>query len=405
MLLAPDCFGTALTAAQAADALAAGWRGGAPHDEVTTCPMADGGPGFVATLRTSLGGDVDAVTVTGPLGDRVPAAVLRLGTTAYVESAHALGLDLVPPARRDPTRTTSAGAGVLLAAALAGGARRVVVGLGGSATNDAGAGLLAELADTLLGEGAVGTAGAVLRRGGGALHDVREQDLRWLPALRDALRDVDLVAAVDVDVPLLGLQGASAGFAPQKGATPEQAQDLERALGVFAHAAAAALGPDPVRRDLLAPPAARPGARPGARSGASRWTALPGAGAAGGVGFALALLGGRLVPGASLVADALGLPDRIAAHDLVVTGEGRTDWQSLHGKVVAEVAARALPLAVPTVVVAGEVLVGRRELSAAGVAAAYAVADGAEQVAAALADPAGTLAARAARVARTWSPA
>ncbi|MFS0706457.1 glycerate kinase, partial [Cellulomonas sp. 179-A 9B4 NHS] len=136
-----------------------------------------------------------------------------------------------------------------------------------------------------------------------------------------------------------------------------------------------------------------------------RWTGLPGAGAAGGTGFALALLGGRLLPGASLVADAVDLPARIAAHDVVVTGEGRTDWQSLHGKVVAEVAARALPLAVPTVVVAGEVLVGRRELSAAGVAAAYAVADGAEQVAAALSDPAGTLAARTARVARTWSPA
>lgn len=398
VLLAPDCFGTALTAAQAADALAAGWRRGASHDEVATCPLADGGPGFLATLQASLGGDVDPVTVTGPLGDRAPAAVLRVGTTAYVESAHALGLDLVPPARRDPTRTTSAGAGELVAAALAGGARRVVVGLGGSATNDAGAGLLVALADALLGPGAAGERAAALRRGGGALEDVREQDLSWLPALRDALRGVDLVAAVDVDVPLLGLQGASAGFAPQKGATPEQAQDLERALGVFAHAAAGALGPDPVRRDLLAPAAGRRGAT------ATRWTALPGAGAAGGAGFALALVGGRLVPGASLVADAVGLPERIAAHDLVVTGEGRTDWQSLHGKVVAEVAARALPLAVPTVVVAGEVVVGRRELSAAGVAAAYAVAEGPEQVAAALADPARTLADRAARVARTWSP-
>ncbi|TGY79849.1 glycerate kinase, partial [Cellulomonas shaoxiangyii] len=137
---------------------------------------------------------------------------------------------------------------------------------------------------------------------------------------------------------------------------------------------------------------------------AHRWTSLPGAGAAGGAGFALALLGARLLPGAALVADAVGLAARIAAHDLVVTGEGRTDWQSLHGKVVAEVAARALPLAVPTVVVAGEVLVGRRELSAAGVAAAYAVAERPDQVAAALADPAGSLAARATRVARTWSP-
>ncbi|WP_203793599.1 glycerate kinase, partial [Cellulomonas oligotrophica] len=138
---------------------------------------------------------------------------------------------------------------------------------------------------------------------------------------------------------------------------------------------------------------------------AARLAGLPGAGAAGGLGFALALLGARLLPGAALVADAVGLAGRVAAHDLVVTGEGRTDWQSLHGKVVAEVAARALPQAVPTVVVSGEVTVGRRELAAAGVAAAYAVAEGPEAVARALADPATTLAVRAARVARTWSPA
>lgn len=400
VLLAPDSFGTALTAAAAAEALAAGWRAGAPHDDVTACPLADGGPGFVATLRTSLGGTLDAVTVTTPLGAPTPAALLRVGGTAYVESAHALGLDLVPPARRDPTRTTSAGAGELVAAALAGGAGRVVVGLGGSATNDAGAGLLAALADAVLGAGAAGPSAPVLRAGGGGLGALRPEDLGWLPDLRDALRGVDLVAAVDVDVPLLGLQGASAGFAPQKGATPEQAQDLERALGGFAHAAAAALGAGRTRPGLLA---ADDGAGRDAR--AHRWTGLPGAGAAGGAGFALALLGARLLPGASLVADAVDLPARIAAHDLVVTGEGRTDWQSLHGKVVAEVAARALPLAVPAVVVAGEVLVGRRELSAAGVTAAYAVSERPEQVAGALADPAGTLAARTARVARTWSPA
>ena len=219
-------------------------------------------------------------------------------------------------------------------------------------------------------------------------------DLAGLRELRDRLREVELVVATDVDVPLLGLHGASAGFAAQKGATPEQAQDLERALGHFAHAATAALG-DAVRPDLLA------GARPA--STASRLTAAPGAGAAGGLGFGLALLGARLVPGSVFVADAVGLGDLIADHDVVVTGEGRFDWQSLHGKVVSEVASRALAHAVPTVVVAGEVLVGRRELSAAGITAAYAVGESPEQVAAALAAPAQTLAARAARVARTWS--
>ncbi|MBO3086947.1 glycerate kinase [Cellulomonas sp. zg-ZUI40] len=397
VLLAPDGFGTSLTPAEAAEALRLGWADGAPHDTVDVCPLADGGPGFVATLHATLGGDLVPVTVTSPVGEPAPAALLRVGATVHIESAHALGLALVPPHLRDPSRTTSRGAGELLAAALP-GAQRVVVGLGGSATNDAGAGILAALADALLPAGSVAPdVAARLGSGGGALGDVSAEDLRWLPDLRAALRTVDLLAAVDVDVPLLGLQGASAGFSPQKGATPQQAQDLERALGSFAHAATTALGP--VRTgpgaDLLGAPDARGG----------RLSALPGAGAAGGVGFALALLGARLLPGARLVADAVDLPARIAVHDLVVTGEGRTDWQSLHGKVVAEVAARALPFAVPVVVVSGEVLVGRRELSAAGVTAAYAVAERPGAVQAALADPAGTLRVRAARVARTWSPA
>lgn len=395
--MAPDGFGTSLTPAEAAAALRAGWQEGAPHDEVAACPMADGGPGFVATLHATLGGDLEPVTVTAPVGAATPAAVLRVGGTAHVESAHALGLDLVPPDRRDPTRTTSRGAGELLVAALP-GARRVVVGLGGSATNDAGAGMLAALAEALLPAGTVAPdVAARLGAGGGGVGDLAPDDLRWLPDLRAALRGVDLLAAVDVDVPLLGLQGASAGFSPQKGATPEQAQDLERALGAFAHAATTALG------DVRTGPGADLLGGPDARG--ARLTALPGAGAAGGLGFALALLGARLLPGAALVADVVDLPARIAAHDLVVTGEGRTDWQSLHGKVVAEVAARALPLAVPAVVLSGEVQVGRRELAAAGITAAYAVAEGPDAVRAALADPVGSLRARAARVARTWSPA
>lgn len=392
VLIAPDGFGTALTPAQAADAMREGWAQGAPHDLVGVCPLADGGPGFVATLQATTGGVLEPVTVTSPTGLRTPAALLRVGAVAYVESAHALGLDLVPPDRRDPTRTTSRGAGELVAAALP-WAQRVVVGLGGSATNDAGAGLLLALADAVLPAGRVpADVAAVLGGGGGELGDVRPDDLSWLPELRAALRHVDLLAAVDVDVPLLGLQGASAGFSVQKGATPGQAQDLERALGAFAHAAAEALGRAAGTSDLLGGEPWRP-------------ALLPGAGAAGGTGFALALLGGRLLPGARLVADAVGLPGRIAEHDLVVTGEGRTDWQSLHGKVVSEVAARALPAAVPVVVVSGQVEVGRRELAAAGVSAAYAVTAPGQDVRDALADPAGTLRVRTARVARTWSPA
>ena len=390
VLIAPDSFGSSLTAAEAADTMAGAWRATAPHDEVVTCALSDGGPGFVATLQRALGGELVPVTVTSPVGVPVPAVVLLAGSTAYVESAQALGLPLVPAELRDPTRTSSRGAGELLAAAVRTGARRVVVGLGGSATNDAGAGALVGLADAL----GVGGLGDVLGAGGGVLGGVTADDLAGLRALRDRLRDVDLVVATDVDVPLLGLQGASAGFAPQKGATPEQAQELERALGHFARAAVEALG-DAVRPDLLA------GSRP--TSATSRLASAPGAGAAGGLGFGLALVGARLAPGSAFVADAVGLDVLIGAHDVVVTGEGRFDWQSLHGKVVSEVASRALAHAVPTVVVAGEVLVGRRELLAAGITAAYAVSETPEQVAAALAAPEHALSTRAARVARTWS--
>lgn len=382
VLIAPDSFGTALTAREAADRIAVGWCRAAPHDEVTTCPLSDGGPGFVENLHASLGGTLVAATVSGPLGLPVPAAILLVGDTAYVESAHALGLALVPADRRDPTRTTSRGVGELVTAAVGAGARRVVVGLGGSSTNDAGAGALVGL----------GLEAPDLARGGGALVDVAARDLVGLRDLRARLAGVELVVATDVDVPLLGLQGASAGFAPQKGATPEQAQDLERAVATFAHAAIEALG-DALRPDLMAGPG----------SAGRRLLTAPGAGAAGGVGFGLSLLGARLVPGAALVADAVGLDGRLAGSDVVVTGEGRFDWQSLHGKVTTAVAARALAHAVPAVVIAGEVLVGRRELSAAGVTSAYAVAEGPDEVAAALADAGGSLERRAERVARTWS--
>jgi glycerate kinase len=423
VLLAPDGFGGLLSPQAAAEAMAAGWRAGAPHDEVVAAPLADGGPGFVATVHASLGGRLLPVVVRGPWREEVPATVLLVGDTAYVESAQAAGLALVPDSRRDPTRTTSLGVGDLLRHARATGARRVVVGLGGSATVDGGAGMLAGLglggrgvaelggadgAGPLAGGGAPGEAGP-LAGGGGGLAAAVADDLAGLPPLRADWSGVELVVACDVDVPLLGLQGAAAGFAPQKGATPEQSQRLERALAHFAGLAGAALG-EVERPNLLAQPVAfehgRGGARSAApgRSGADRLAALPGAGAAGGLGFGLALLGARLVPGASVVADAVGLDDRLAASDVVVTGEGRFDWQSLRGKVVSQVAERALAQGVPTVVVAGEVLVGRREQAASGISAAYAVSETPDQLARALADPAGTLTARTAAVARTWSP-
>ncbi|MDQ2623714.1 MAG: glycerate kinase, partial [Actinomycetota bacterium] len=210
VLVAPDCFSGTLTAPHAAAAMARGWLRSAPGDLVEECPLADGGPGFVAVLHHALGGELGSVTVSGPLGVRVPATVLLVeteaGVTAYVESAEAAGLALVPLAERDPTRATSRGVGELVRAALDAGARRIVVGVGGTATNDAGAGLLAGLA---------GGEHENLERGGGALDAVTPRDLAVLGALANELADVDLVAAVDVDVPLLGMHGASAGFAEQ----------------------------------------------------------------------------------------------------------------------------------------------------------------------------------------------
>ena len=417
VLVAPDCFTGTLSAPEAADAIARGWLRAAPADDVVRLPLADGGPGFLQALHCALGGDLEPVTVTGPLGDPVPAAMLlvrREGrTTAYVEAAHAAGLDLVPAERRDPSRTSSIGVGELVRASLGAGATRVVVGVGGTATNDGGAGLLAGLG--------VGAADGALRRGGGALEAVTEDDLAGLGEIARELAGIDLVAALDVDVPLLGLHGASAGFAAQKGASPEQAQHLERCLGHFAHLAQRVLvaeGPPRARPLPLASGPDRGLALDGlvdehaghshaghshGTSGDSRLAALPGAGAGGGLGFGLALLGARLVTGARVVADAVGLGDRIAEVDLVVTGEGRFDWQSLRGKVAATVAETALSRGVPTVLLAGQVEMGRREWSSAGFSGVYAVAETPLDVPAALADPVGTLEARAQRLGKTWS--
>lgn len=383
VLIAPDCFTGTLSAGQAAEAIAEGWRRSAPDDELSLLPLSDGGPGFLDVLQRALGGTTVAVTVQDPLGRDVPAAILvvdeEAGRTAYLESAQACGLHLLAEGERDPAVTSTYGVGQLLEAALAEGATRVVVGLGGSGTNDAGAGMLAALG--------AGPADR-LAAGGLALVDADDTVLDDLAGTRRRFEGVDLVLATDVDVPLLGFHGASAVFAPQKGATPELAQQLEAALGRFTEVVARALPP---RRDLIS-------------GTALRLDREPGAGAAGGLGYGLMLLGGRRVSGVAAVLAAVGFADRLRGADLVVTGEGTFDWQSLRGKVVAGVAEQALAAAVPTVVVAGQALVGRRESMALGISGTYAVAERPDQVPAALADPAGTLAARAARVAGTWSP-
>lgn len=383
VLIAPDGFTGTLTATQAAEAMAAGWRRSAPDDLLTLCPLSDGGPGFVDVLAAATSGRTVAVTVPGPRGVPTPAALLVTdgpqGRTAWIESAQAIGLHLLDASERDPGRTSTRGLGVLILAALDEGVRRIVVGLGGSGTNDAGAGLLAAL-----GAGPE----EVLAGGGAGLVATREGDLAGLAEARRRLGGVELVVATDVDAPLLGLQGASAVYAEQKGADPEQAQLLEASLGHFADMVRRALPPG---ADLLT-------GRP------RRLDREPGAGAAGGTGYALLVLGARRVSGVETLMDAVGLEALVAAADLVVTGEGRLDWQSLQGKVVAGVCALAAPHATPVVVIAGQSRMGRREAMAMGASGVYAVADRESEVEAAMADPVGTLAARTARVAATWSP-
>lgn len=384
VVIAPDCFTGTLTATQAAEAMAAGWHDTAPLDTLTLLPLSDGGPGFLDVLAGALDGDIVALTVSDPLGREVPAVILVVGAegerTAYIESAQAAGLHLLGPDERNPALTSTWGVGQLLQAALAEKPKRIVIGLGGSGTNDGGAGLLAAL-----GAGP----SEHLARGGLALASAPDDALSGLLAVREQLAGVDLVIASDVENPLLGFKGASAVFGPQKGAAPELAQELEGALGRFTEIVARTVS-EPL--DLLS-------------GGPRRLEREPGAGAAGGLGYALFLLGGRRVSGVDLVLDAVGFHDVVRGCDLVVTGEGTFDWQSLQGKVAAGVAVAALEAGLPSVVLAGQVMVGRRETMGLGISGTYAVAETPEQVDAALLDPVGTLRARAARVARTWSPA
>lgn len=368
VLVCPDKFAGTLSAPAAAAAIAAGWQEAAPGDEVIVRPLADGGPGFLDALEPSLSPAVrHPVRTVGPLGDPVDAPILLAGDTAYIEAASACGLHLVEPGRRDPTVTTTYGVGVLVAAAVELGARSVVLGLGGSATNDGGAGLLAAL-----GAAPVDQAGYVLPYGGAAL--VACTGVTGPPRLRGAA----LVGACDVDAPLTGPRGASAVFGPQKGATPDQVALLDAALTQWA-------------RVLAELPTCPPG-----------FAEHPGAGAAGGLGAAILACGGRLVSGFGVVAQAVGLDAALDVCDLVITGEGSFDEQSLRGKVVAGVAAAAKARGVPCLVLAGRVSADPGAAREVGVTGAYGLVDHlGGDVARALAAPAEGLASLAATIART----
>lgn len=323
IVISPQEFKGSLSAAAAAQAMADGLRRALPDAELVLVPMADGGPGTVEAVVSAKNGRRLKTTVRGPLGVPVEAAWgIVDGDTAVIEMAAASGLVLVPEGQRDPRIASTYGTGQLIAAALAAGSRRVIVGMGGSATNDGGAGVAQALGAHLLDE-----AGRDLPPGGAALARLARIDVSGLdPRLRQAR----VLAASDVFNPLCGLRGASAVYGPQKGTTPRMVRQLDTAL---AHYAAV------IERDL-----------------GVRVLDLPGAGAAGGLGAGLvAFLGAEIVPGSKLVAETVGLSQRMAGADLVIAGEGRLDAQTGFGKAPWEVARLAREARVPVIAIAGAV--------------------------------------------------
>ena len=373
IVIAPDSFKESLAAPQVAEAIARGWQAVFPAAECLLRPMADGGEGTVDAVLAAAGGERRTCTVSGPLGTPVEAHWGWLDNgTAVIEMAAASGLHRVAADQRDILRACSQGTGELIRQALDAGARHIILGLGGSATNDGGAGLLRALGVRLLDR-----AGQPLAPGGAALARLAEIDLSGLDP---RLAQVPVLVAADVDNPLCGPHGASAVFGPQKGASPEQVRLLDAALTHYAERMAATLGTD--------------------------HSTEPGAGAAGGLGFAArALLGARFRPGIAVVAELCGLAEAVQGADLVITGEGRLDAQTLHGKTPLGVARIAHAAGVPVIALAGSLGEGYQRLYAAGLSAAFSLAPGPIDLRQACADAAALLQARATDIARLWQAA
>lgn len=322
IVIAPDSYKESLSALDVATAIETGFREIYPHAEYVKVPVADGGEGTVEAMVAATQGHIVQVSVTGPLGEPVNAFYGLSGDMrcAYIEMAAASGLESVPPTRRNPLLTTSWGTGELIRHALDAGVSQIIIGIGGSATNDGGAGMAQALGAKLLSAGQ-----QQIAPGGGALETLTRIDLSELdPRLADCRIDV----ACDVTNPLTGPQGASAVFGPQKGATAAMIERLDRGLQHFAQI---------IDRDLDIDV-----------------LSLEGGGAAGGMGAALyAFCGANLRPGIEIVTDALGLADLVADADLVITGEGRIDSQTIHGKVPVGVAKVAKRYNVPVIGIAG----------------------------------------------------
>jgi len=341
IVVAPDKFKGSLPATQVAAAIAAGLHAGRPGTKVVTIPVADGGEGTV-DAAVAAGFERVPVTAAGPAGDPVRASYARRGEVAVVELAGVCGLARLPGGRPAPLTVSSFGAGEVLRAALEAGARRIVLGVGGSASTDGGAGLLQALGARVL-----DTCGEPVRPGGAGLREVAALDLT---GLHRAQYPAEIILAADVDNPLTGPDGAAEVYGPQKGASPAEVAALDAGLRRWAAVVAAAVGRD--------------------------WSRTPGAGAAGGVGFAaLAVLGATRRPGIELVLDLAGFETALDGADLVITGEGSLDAQSLAGKTPVGVARAAARRGIAVVAVAGRSTLREAELAAAGIAAVYPLTD------------------------------
>jgi glycerate kinase len=322
VVIAPQAFKGSISALDAAKAMAAGVKRVVPDAETVLVPVADGGDGTLQTLVETSGGRIHAVTVTGPLAEKVSAqwGAMGDGRTAVIEMARTSGLVLVPHTKRDPLKATTYGLGEAIKSALDAGFRRFIVGIGGSATNDGGAGMAQALGVRLL-DGQRRD----LPHGGAALAHLERIDMSGLdPRAKQA----EFLVACDVSNPLTGPEGASAVYGPQKGATPEMVKQLDAALHHFAEV---------VKRDLGAD-----------------IEHMRGAGAAGGLGGGLvAFLKATLRPGVDIVLDTVGLEKHLAGADLVITGEGRLDFQTVYSKAPIGVAARAKKRGIPVIAIAG----------------------------------------------------
>lgn len=371
VVLAPDKFKGSLTAADVVDALAAGMREVLSGLETIKLPVADGGDGTVAAAL-SAGYDKITVDAVGPTGESVRAPYALDGDRAVVELAAVVGLSMLPGGQLDPLASSTYGLGVVIADAIRRGATTIVVGLGGSASTDGGAGMVQALGARLL-----DADDHDLELGGAALADLAQVDLA---PLRATLGTVKIVVASDVDNPLLGPNGAAAVFGPQKGAEPQDVQALDGALRHWSELVSQATGRDDTER--------------------------PGAGAAGGAGYAaLAVLDAEIRPGIELILDLIGFQDKVVGADLVVTGEGSLDEQSLAGKAPIGVAHAAAKAGVPVVAVAGRMQLSQQRLQQAGISAAYALSDLEPDAARSITNAASLLRRLGAHIARDWSPA